>query len=41
MVFHFVQGGGVIVLLDEGLNEIEDLLLSLSEHGGSVSIYFR
>ena len=32
MVFHFVQGGGVVVLLDEGLNEIEDLFLSLGEH---------
>ena len=32
MIFHFVQGGGVIVLLDEGFNEIEDLLLSLGKH---------
>ena len=32
MVFHFVQGGSVLVLLDEGLDEIEDLFLSLGEH---------
>ena len=32
MVFHFVQGGSIVVLLDEGFNEIEDLLLSLGKH---------
>ena len=32
MVFHFFQGGGIVVLLDEGLDEIERLLLSLGEH---------
>ena len=32
MVFHFFQGGGVVVFLDEGLDEIEDLLLSLGKH---------
>ena len=32
MVFHFVQGGGVVVPLDEGFNEIEGLLLSLGKH---------
>ena len=32
MLFDFFQGGGVVVLLDEGLDEIENLLLSLGEH---------
>ena len=32
MVFHFVQGGGVVALLDEGFNEIEDLFLSFGKH---------
>ena len=32
MVFHFVQGRGVVMLLDESLDEIENLLLSLGEH---------
>ena len=31
MLFDFFQGGGVVMLLDEGLDEIEDLLLSLGE----------
>ena len=32
MMLHFFQGGGVLVLLDEGLDEIEHLFLSLGEH---------
>jgi hypothetical protein len=32
VVFDFIQGGSVVVLIDEGLDEIEDLFLSLCEH---------
>ena len=32
MIFHFIQRWGVVVLLDEDFDEIEDLFLSLGEH---------
>jgi len=38
VLFDFFQGGGIVVLLDEDLEEIEDLLLSLGEHGASFDL---